>query len=109
MGFEPCSVRQIDDAGRDVIEGGGSVIGGNGGRARIAKGRREAEHRASPKPARGRGRVSLSNHRLSGGRARRGGGGHDWGGRVRPAEEFLDDVAVVGRGGGGASDRHIGP
>src|SRR3984885_2491648 len=109
MGFEPCSVRQIDDAGRDVIDGGVSVIAGNWGRGRIAKGRREAEQRASAKPARGRGRVSLSNQRLSGGSMRRGGGGHDWGGRVRPAEEFLDDVAVIGRGGGGASDCRIGP
>src|ERR1700734_4446558 len=107
MGFEPCSVRQIDDAGRDVIDGGVSVIAGNWGRGQIAKGRREAEQRASAKPARGRGRVSLSNHRLSGGRARRGGRGHDWGGRGGPAEEFLDDFAVVRRGGGGGGDRPI--
>src|ERR1700722_8468247 len=75
--FELCSVRQIDDAGRNVIDGGIVVIAGNWSRSRISKGRREAEQRASAKAARGGGRVPLSNHRLSGGGARGARGSHD--------------------------------
>ena len=44
MGFEPRSVRKINDAGRDVIDGGVSVIAGD--RRRTAERRREAEQRA---------------------------------------------------------------
>src|ERR1700733_9996504 len=109
MGVELCSVRQIDDAGGDVIDGGIVVIAGNRWR-RVSEGRREAEQRASAKAARGGGWVSLplrSNERLSGGGARRGAGRHGRRGWVRPSEEFLDDVAVVGLGGRG-SDGHIG-
>ena len=45
MGFEPRSVRQIDDAGGDVIDGGISVVAGD--RGRTAERRRERKQRAS--------------------------------------------------------------
>ena len=63
MGFEPRPVRKIDDARRDVIDGGISVIAGDGGRRRTAERRREAEQRASAEA----GRLSLpllANRRL---------------------------------------------
>ena len=51
MGFEPRSVRQIDDAGRDVIDGGIAVIAGNRPGPN-AKRRGEAEQRPSAEAAR---------------------------------------------------------
>ena len=103
MGFEPRSVRKIDGAGRDVIDGSVSVISGDWGRT--AERRREAEQRA---PAQA-GRLSLpllANDRLADRAGRRSGGNHRRG-RAPPPEQFLEDVAIVSRRGG-PSDRHVG-
>ena len=116
MGFEPRSVRKINDAGRDVIDGGVSVVAGN--RRRTAERRREAEQwtpgEAAPFPL-----PLLSDDRWAGraggrdGSNRRGGhaaglnGGNHRRGRAPPSEQFLEDVAIV-RWRGGTSDRQVG-
>ena len=65
MGFEPRSVRKINDAGRDVIDGGVSIVAGN-----RAQNRRTATGSRTTDPWRGRSLPSPVAQRRSLGRAR---------------------------------------
>ena len=102
MGFEPCSVRKINDAGRDVVDRGVSIIAGD--RGRMAERIWEREQRP-PAKAGGFPLPLLGDDRLAGraGRRNRGDRRRAW---ASPSEQFLENVAIVGRSGG-PSDRHL--
>ena len=109
MGFELRSVRQIDDAGGDIIDGGISVVAG--GRGRTAERRRERKQRPPSRAAvfsrRGcaRNRGSARNRPVRDAACGRYGGDRRRG-RLPEPEQLLEDAAVVDRSRRG-SRRHI--